>query len=164
MSEITQERLKELVSYDPDTGVFMRRTRTSNRVDMSKPIGSMDTHGYLWASIDGKTYRLHRLAFTYMTGSINDCDVDHINMNRADNRFSNLRQVSRSVNMQNKRRPSSNNKSGFVGVCYDSRMEKYCAHIRFGGKNRYLGSFETPEAAHAAYVAAKRESHEGGML
>lgn len=164
MSTITQERLKELVSYNPDTGLFYRKIKTSNRCNMSSSAGSIDRHGYMWMSLDGVTYRLHRLAFIYMTGSVLESDVDHINGDRADNRFANLRQVSRSVNMQNKRRPSSNNKSGLVGVCYDSRREKYYAHIRFGGKNRYLGTFATPEAAHAAYVTAKRESHEGGML
>ena len=161
---ITQDRLKELVSYDPETGVFMRKVRTSNRVDMGKPIGSIDTHGYLWCSLDGKAFRLHRLAMIYMHGSVHDGDVDHINLDRKDNRISNLREVSRSVNMQNKRVASSNNKSGYVGVCFDSRRNKYYAQIRVNGKNTHLGMFESATDAHGAYLFAKRNAHKGCTL
>ena len=161
---ITQERLKELVSYDPETGIFMRKVRTSNRVDMGKPMGTVDTHGYLWSSLDGKTFRLHRLAMIYVHGSVHEGDVDHINMDRADNRIANLREVSRSVNMQNKRTASSNNKSGYVGVCFDSRRNRYYAQIRIDGKNTHLGMFDSPSVAHAAYLFAKRNAHKGCTL
>ena len=161
---ITQDRLKELVTYDPETGIFMRKVRTSNRVDMAKPMGTVDTYGYLWCSLDGKAFRLHRLAMIYVYGSVHYGDVDHINMDRKDNRISNLREVSRSVNMQNKHAASANNKTGYVGVCFDSRRNKYTAQIRINGKNTHLGMFDSPDIAHAEYVKAKRNFHEGCVI
>ncbi len=161
---ITQERLKELVSYNPETGLFFRKVKTSNRCSMDKPIGTVDTHGYFWASIDGKAYRLHRLAFIYTNGSILDCDVDHINMDRKDNRIANLRQVDRSTNMQNKIKPSANNRSGFLGVIHGKRPGTFTAQIRKAGKNTHLGTFVSAESAYAAYVSAKREFHAGSTL
>lgn len=129
-------------------------------------MGSIDSHGYLWASVDGHIYRLHRLAILYMTGSMPDVsiDVDHINMIRTDNRFENLRCVSRKVNMQNKKLPSANNKSGFLGVFLHKKLQRYTAQIRINGKNTHLGVFDTPELAHEAYLAAKRKFHEGNTL
>ena len=164
MNTITQERLKELVSYDPETGVFMRKVRTSNRVNMEKPVGTVDRYGYLWCSLDGKAFRLHRLAMIYVHGTVHNGDVDHINMDRKDNRISNLREVSRSVNMQNKEAASSNNRTGYIGVCFDSRRNKYSAQIRINGKNTHLGMFDSPDVAHAAYVKAKRNFHEGCVI
>lgn len=161
---ITQKRLMELVSYNPETGLFFRKVKTSNNCSMDKPMGSVDTYGYLWASVDGKIYRLHRLAFIYVNGLVLNSDVDHINMDRKDNRIANLRQVDRSTNMQNKLRPSVNNKSGFLGVFCDKRRGKFYAQIRKDGKNTHLGTFETAESAHAAYVTAKREYHAGSTL
>ena len=158
---ITQERLKQLVSYDPETGVFMRKVRTSNRVDMSKPMGTLDSYGYLWSSLDGKAFRLHRLAMIYVHGAVHDGDVDHINMNRTDNRISNLREVDRSTNMQNKRTASANNKCGLMGVCFDARRGSYYAQIRINGKNTHLGKFDSAELAHGAYLFAKRNAHKG---
>lgn len=161
---ISQARLKELVTYNPETGLFFRKAKTSNRCVMDKPMGTTDSYGYLWSSVGGKAYRLHRLAIIYTTGGIMDCDVDHINMDRKDNRIANLRQVDRSTNMQNKLHPSSNNRSGFLGVVFDKRRKKFSAQIRKDGKNTHIGTFQTAEAAHAAYVCAKREYHAGGML
>jgi HNH endonuclease len=163
---LTQERLKQLVSYDSETGIFMRIARTTSFKKMKEPMGSIDSHGYLWASVDSKIYRLHRLAVLYVTGVMPDksIDVDHRNLVRTDNCFRNLRCVSRSVNMQNKRMPSSNNKTGFLGVFLHKQLQRYTAQIRVNGKNRHLGMFDTPELAHQAYIAAKRQFHEGNTL
>lgn len=163
---LTQERLKELVHYDPSTGIFMRIARTTSFARMKEPMGSVDSHGYLWASVDGKNHRLHRLAILYVTGVMppRSMDVDHKSMIRTENWFDNLRCVSRSVNMQNKQKPSSNNKSGFIGVFLHKQLQRYTAQIRFNGKNKHLGMFDTPEQAHAAYMEAKRKHHEGNLL
>jgi len=163
---ITHARLKQLVRYEPDTGLFYRMVRTSNNIDMSKPMGSIDSKDYLWASVDGKVYRLHRLAIYYVTGEMpsRSIDVDHKNMICTDNWFDNLRCVSRSVNMQNKQKPSANNKCGFIGVYLHKQLQRYTAQIRINGKNTHLGMFDTPELAHAAYLKAKRNHHKGNML
>lgn len=164
MNSLTQERLKELVHYDPETGVFTRIKKTSNNARIGSPIGVIDTHGYLECSIDSKRYRLHRLAWMYVTGNFPDGEIDHISTVRTDNRFANLRDVSRSVNMQNKREASKNNKSGFLGVYFHKPLKKFTAQIRANGKNKHLGFFETAELAHAAYLLAKREFHAGGTI
>lgn len=102
--------------------------------------------------IDGTRYLAHRLAFLYMTGAWPDCDVDHINLDRADNRWGNLRQATRSQNMANGKLRSSNT-SGFKGVTWVSRLSKWRAEIVKDGRKKAIGHFATPECAHAAYMA-----------
>lgn len=166
MAKLTQARLKELVSYDEKTGIFRRLVYLASKTRAKDPMGSVDSHGYLWASVDGKVHRLHRLAILYMTGKMppSSIDIDHVDMNRANNAYANLRVVDRATNMQNKRAASANNKTGFLGVFLHKKLKKYTAQIRFGGKNRHLGLFETPELAHEAYLKAKRKFHEGNTL
>lgn len=163
---ITQDRLKELVTYDASTGLFFRRVWTNGVKDMDKPMGSIDSKGYMWASVDGKIHRLHRLAILYVTGTMPDrtLDVDHRDMDRTNNRFANLRIVTRVVNMQNKQRPSANNKSGFLGVYMHKQLGRFTAQIRINGKNTHLGMFDTPEQAHQAYIEAKRKHHKGNLI
>jgi len=86
-------------------------------------------------------------------------EIDHINGDKSDNSYRNLREVSRGENMQNKRKAHRNNKTGFLGVAREAG--KYRARIRVCGKNRSLGMYDTPQQAHQAYLAAKRELHEG---
>jgi len=103
------------------------------------------------------------MAWLYMTGSWPAAEIDHRNGNKSDNRWENLRDVQPVVNQQNKRRAQSNSKTGFLGVMV-SGDGRFCARIRVNGRNKHLGSFRSPELAHAAYLMAKRELHEGGTL
>lgn len=89
-------------------------------------------------------------------------DIDHINGNPSDNNISNLRHVTREVNMQNQRKPRSNNPTGFLGVV--KRRDGFISSITLRKKQRYLGTFATPELAHLAYVEAKRKLHDGCTL
>ncbi len=161
-SILTQERIKELLHYDPDTGIFTRIVRTSNCVKPGSEPGYIDTCGYRTIGINGKFGKAHRLAFLYMTGKLPEADVDHINGDRADNRWSNLRDVSRSINVQNQRMAHSNNKSGLLGV--HRHYGKWQAQIKINGKRIYLGTFPTPDETHAAYIDAKRLIHSGCMI
>lgn len=154
---ITQERLKELLHYDPETGVFTWRIRTSNRVKVGDVAGSAAAYGYLEIGIDGVTAKSHRLAFLYMTGEWPEHDVDHINGIRTDNRWANLRTATRSQNLQNLRAAKSNSKTGLLGVSpYNGTFR---ASIKHNGKQITLGRFSCPHAAHAAYLKAKAELH-----
>lgn len=156
------ERLRHLMNYSPDTGKFTRRIQCGKCAPNSVVTGTL-SHGYLRASIDNKVYALHRLAFLWMTGKWPNADVDHIDGDRANNRWSNLRDVSRQVNMENLREARRNNLStGLLGV--HSHGIKFRSRIRAAGKVIELGSFETKEAAHAVYVSAKRRLHEGNTL
>lgn len=157
MSELTQERLKELLHYAPDTGVFTwisgpRRTKTA---------GCLQRVGYLVVRLDGTLYYLHRLALLYMDGEWPGM-VDHVNGERADNRWSNLRQCSAEVNAQNKRKAYSSKLYDLpLGVTWAARRGKYMAQIGHAGKNKALGYFSCPQEAHQAYLIAKRELHAG---
>lgn len=110
--------------------------------------------------MNGPGHGAHRLAFLLMTGAMPAGDVDHINGNRADNRWCNLRDVSRAVNMQNLRKPRADNTTGFLGVSLSKG--RYQAQIAANGKTHYLGLYDCPKLAHAAYVARKRLLHSEG--
>lgn len=158
---ITQYRLKEVIHYDPETGI-MKWIFHHQRPDMlQKKLGSIDSGGYVKVWIDHNQYRVHRLAFLYMNGSIPKL-VDHINGNRSDNRWINLRESNKSENAQNMKRAKKDSTTGFLGV-HVSR-NKFTASIITGGKNKYLGSFDTPEKAHESYLTEKRKSHKGNTL
>ena len=156
---MTAERLRNLVTYDPLTGLFQRLVRNTNAT-----CGWPDKAGYLYLMIDTKVYSAHRLAWLYMTGEWPRNDIDHINGQRADNRFANLRDVPKNFNMQNERRARINNKSGLMGVQFRKDRGKFVAVLRINGKSKRFGAFDTPEAAHAAYVEAKRLHHPGFTL
>jgi hypothetical protein len=112
--------------------------------------------------INRKRYAEHRLAWLYFYGSWPALFIDHINGNRSDNRISNLRDVPLVVNNQNQREPRGNNTNGFLGVRV--RNERIYAEIAVNGKSIKLGNFPSKEAAHEAYVQAKRKLHPGCTL
>lgn len=151
---ITAARLRELLNYDPATGVFTRRQGSLS----GRKAGSYD-HGYWSISVDCKEYYAHRLAWLYVTGEWPKSKIDHKDCDRGNNRFDNLREASDEVNSQNLRAAQSNNGTGFLGV--SKKRNRFEARIfRDRGLIR-LGVFDTPEQAHAAYIAAKRVHHEG---
>lgn len=164
---ITQSKLQELFFYDPSTGVFTRRVTTSGRSKAGADVSCKTAAGYVEAMIAGKVVLMHRMAFLYMTGALPVGQVDHINGVRHDNRWCNLRAVEQSTNMQNlKKATVSNTSTGLLGSFKSgqSKTNPYKAMIRIGGKNTHLGRFPTAEAAHDAYVAAKRIHHPGCTL
>ncbi len=159
--ELTQSRLKELVRYDQKSGRFfwLKNPRGFTR---GAPCGYLNARGYVDISIDGCCHKAHRLAWLYETGSFPPHDIDHIDGNRSNNKFKNLRSVTRSMNLENRRAPGSHNKSGFLGV--GVHAYGFTALITVKGKTKYLGYFKKAEDAHATYLAAKRLLHEGCMI
>lgn len=128
MAELTQKRLKELLRYCPETGVFVW-LKSTGRAGIGSIAGN--THvidGYTQVGIDGTVYRAHRLAFLYMTG-VFPVAVDHINGVRSDNRYLNLREADAMINAQNTR-ISAQNKTGLPGVTFFA-MRKRSNHIYF---------------------------------
>lgn len=160
-SRLTPERLRELLAYDPETGAFTRKVATARNCRVGQRVGYRTRDGYLRMMLDWESHLAHRLAWLYIYGRWPDCELDHINSVRADNRIANLRDVSRTVNAQNLKAALSGNATLLLGVTYAPRREKYQSSIRANGRQRWLGYFNTPEAAHAAYIAAKRELHSG---
>lgn len=163
-NNLTPERLREVLRYEPETGIFYWKIRTSNRVKLGAEAGSrVDAdRAYIRIAVDGVLYYAHRLAWFYVYGEWPSKDVDHINGDKADNRISNLRDVARSTNMENWRNVVRNTKAGLLGVTRDKT--KYVAAIHCAGKAKRLGSFDTPEEAHKAYLDAKRKLHKGNTL
>jgi hypothetical protein len=158
-SDLTAERLRALLSYDPETGVFTRRVGRSGgrgRAKAGQVAGFVRdrSKGYICICLDCRPYRAHRLAWLYMTGAWPTAQIDHIDGVRDNNRFANLREASNAENGWNGRRHKDST-SGFKGVTRAGTAWK--AQIKVSGLFIYLGRFKTPEAAHAAYVAAAQE-------
>lgn len=150
----SQERLRELLHYDPFTGV-MTWINHPNRTDLNgKVCGAPRKGGYLCCSVDGHKYTIHRLAYKWMTGEEPDI-IDHINGVPGDNRWRNLKSVSAQGNCQNAGL-MRNNKSGEAGVFYHEKQDRYHANVRIGGKSHHLGSFKTIDEAIAARKAANK--------
>ena len=147
---LTQDRLFQVCHYDPKTGVFTN-LETRGRVLRGAILGYADKDGYLVAAIDGKPYRLHRLAFLYMEGRFPDVEVDHENMCRSDNRWDNIRRATKSQNGAN-RRALPSNRSGFKGVSLHKASGLYRATIVCRGKQYSFGYEKTARAAHEVYL------------
>ena len=162
-SILSAQRLRELVHYSPESGLFTRRVKSSSRTYPGKPAGSPNTAGYLQLRVDGVRYLAHRLAWLYVHGEWPNQVIDHIDGNPANNRIANLRDVSISVNLQNQRAAQGRTKSGMLGVHIQNNRGKirYLAQIVLDGKLRHVGSFDTASEAYGAYLTAKRESHHG---
>lgn len=158
MADLTIERLKELLAYDPETGVFTYRVRNGKNGRPSrrggKVAGSLDNSvGYLRIGIDNHKYLAHRLAVFYVTGEWPTNLVDHDDLDGVNNRWSNIRHATKSQNAANSRL-SNVNSTGFKGVSFCRSTNRYRADIRVDGKSINLGRFDSPETAHAAYVSA----------
>lgn len=154
---ITQERLKEVLDYDPYTGVFTWRKARAG-IAVGSVAGFVKRNGYIYIGIDKKYHRAHRLAWLYVHGNFPEADIDHINRVRNDNRITNLRAATRSENLQN-RPKQSNNTSGVPGVCWHKRRQKWCAYIKHLGREVHIGYYNTLEEAATARASAKAEYH-----
>lgn len=160
----SRARLRELLRYSKTTGDFHWRTpRSGCRVGAAAGTTSKST-GYRLIRIDGVQLRAHRLAWLYVKGKWPEGDIDHWNTIRDDNRFDNLRDVAPLLNQQNRRQALRRNRTGLLGVSRIKDTGRFKANIHHNGKDIYLGCFDEPEAAHASYVAAKRQLHAGCTL
>lgn len=155
---LSHETLTYLLDYDPATGIFRWKATTSNRVRVGDAAGSPDGKGHLMVSINGTKFGAHRLAWFYVHKVWPKDEIDHKNLTKDDNRIDNLREATHFQNVCNARK-RRHNTTGFKGVTFHKAANKFMAQIRADGKYLYLGLFDTPEEAHAAYVAASKEHH-----
>lgn len=161
---LTHEVVRATFSYDPETGVIKRIAGLA-RYRTGKQAGWINNAGYWMVSVRGGCLLAHRLIWFYVTGKWPDGDIDHINRDRSDNRWINLRDVSHQVNQQNVGSIKTfKQKTSLVGANWDKSTKNWKACICVDGKNIHLGRFGTDVEAHKAYVAAKRRLHEGSML
>jgi hypothetical protein len=164
MRKLTADLLRQILHYDPERGVFTWLPRPSgSRAERAWNARFAGTRagtglGYVAIGIFGRRYKAHRLAWLYVHGEWPGRELDHINCDKSDNRIANLRQATRSQNIANSR-ARSDSTSGIKGVRLHKPSGRWMARLTGGGK-RHIGLFDTPEAAHAAYVAAA-EKHFG---
>jgi hypothetical protein len=148
---LTHNRLKKLIAYDKKTGEFIRLVSSGG--EPAGPIKNLPStsDGYIHIAVDGVTYAAHRLAFFYVEGRWPPHHLDHKNLIRTDNRWNNLRPATWS---QNNHHMILTNKTGFRGVTFMPTTKKFRSKIRVDGVHFYLGVFDSPEEAHAAYCSA----------
>ena len=157
--KLTQERLKELFSYDQKTGIFRRKVARGNQSSGAIPGTKLHPNGRKYMHVDGHTYFSYRLAWLYVYGSFPKGEVDHRDCNKRNDSIDNLREATRRINSQNKKIAMANNKSGYLGV--NKRGNRYRARIRVDGKLINIGQFSTPQEAHEAYMRQKTKLHPG---
>lgn len=153
---LTQKRLKELLYYDPETGIFTWEKGRTGTAFKGSVAGNINTTGYIRIKIDGKLYNAGRLAFFYMTGSFPKLQIDHINRIRTDNKWNNLRDVSPETNSINKK-VRKDNISGISGITWNKDSKKWRVGIRVKKKQIFLGYFNNLcDAAMSRWEAEKK--------
>lgn len=152
---LTQERLKELLKYDSNTGIFTW-IKASQGIKASSQAGCK-ANGYILIGIDYQLYQAHRLAWLYIYGSLPKKQIDHINHNRADNRIINLREVTHQENTKNAPKRKTNT-SGVTGVSWDKDTNKWRSQITINGKATYLGIFSDKLDAICARKSAENKN------
>jgi len=152
---ITADHIRNALDYDPATGVFVWKNNHRRPDLVGKIAGSRQSAGYIAIAIKNKKQLAHRLAWLYMTGSWPKLHIDHINGIKTDNRFENLRDVPRTINLQNMKAATKRNKIGFLGV--SAHQGKWRAQLMLNGKRIRISGFDTPEEAHRAYLQAKHQ-------
>ncbi len=146
-----------MLAYDPETGIFTWKARPARCIWVGDVAGCLEKNGYRRIDLFGKHYLAHRLAWLLSKGEWPNGDIDHEDRNKDNNRIGNLRPATVSQNAANRKR-SATNTSGFKGVCWNSKSGKWQAQIKVGNRSRYLGLFDTAEAAHAKYLEAAKAS------
>ncbi len=160
--KVTHRKALQLFEYNAETGVITRKILCGGQMP-GAVVGTSRKDGYLACRVDRKEMLLHRLAWLLFYGQEPDCEIDHINSNRSDNRVENLRLADRTVNNQNRRKAHKNNALGILGVGVTA-SGKFKARIRVNKKLIDLGIFHTHELASAAYLSARRTLHKGNTL
>lgn len=155
---LTAERLREVLDYDAETGIFTRRMKTNINTVVGQVVGSLHHKGYLRMSVDGHIYWAHRLAWLYVYGEWPKGPIDHANRIRTDNRICNLREASYAENNRNVS-ISKTNKSGAKGVSWDKSNNKWRANVVLKRKNHSAGLFDSVADAAKAAQALRAKLH-----
>ena len=148
-SELTHDRLCEVLDYNPETGVFRWLVTRPGTARAGSIAGSLNDNGYVSISIDGQRYKAHRLCFLYMLGRWPDPEGDHRDLNRANNVWSNLREATSRQNAAN-RGVRCDNMTGHKGV-YRLPNGKFRLQIGYLGKLKHIGYYDTIELASWMY-------------
>lgn len=152
-----ETELMQMLWYEPNTGQLFW-TDAAHKSVRGKQAGTLN-RGYIVVMYKAKFYKAHRLAWLLTHGTWPKHSIDHINGNKSDNRLANLRDVDDTRNQQNRFSARVDSQSGLMGASpYRNRWK---SQIRINGEVKYLGVYDTPELAHAAYIQAKKQHHIG---
>jgi hypothetical protein len=151
-NDVSVEYLRKIFDYDPLTGVLFHKKR--HAVLEGSRAGFVMNHGYVGVKIHQRLFLAHRVIWAWVTGVWPELDVDHENLVRTDNRWSNLRVTTRSSNVANSRARSNHLKGA-----YRQRNGKWQSQIQENGRYKYLGTFLTELEANLAYAAAAKLIH-----
>lgn len=154
---LTQERLKEVLSYNPTTGVFVRKA-SRNGWPVGGIAGNVDKNGYVIVRIGSKAYKAHRLAWLYVNGRWPKDQIDHIDMVKTNNAWVNLREASTSQNKANMSKRADNT-TGWKGVVQQKRCKTYVAQITKNGKTYQVGRSVCPAVASFMYQIEADKVH-----
>jgi hypothetical protein len=163
---LTAEFLREILDYNPETGLFTWKVRKGGRPQWNatyagKTAGSIKADGRVMIAIGTrktKLYRAHRLAWLYMTGEWPKDQIDHIDGDPTNNRFANLREATCAENQRN-RPAQSNGSSGVKGLSWHKAAGKWHARVTVRGKTENLGLFVEKERAIDALIVARNRLH-----
>ena len=155
-AHLSWEELTKNFRYDPDTGLFTKKALT--KYQKERPAGSNSSSEDTRICINRRVYFAHRLAWYYMTGSPPEKLIDHINGDKRDNRFCNLREADYSQNMMNSKLSCANT-SGWKGVDWVKRKRRWRATGKIDGKKIYLGLFANKEDAIKKYQEFAKQNH-----
>lgn len=158
---LTANRLREVLSYDLESGVFTWLVPLSNRVKVGDFAGAFRPDGYLVIRVDGSLYHTGRLAWLFVTGQFSVGQIDHKDQNPSNNKFANLRDVPQRVNLLNKSNANCTSKTGIRGVNFDRRRKTnpWRARIFVDGKEIFLGCFPDAKNALFARLTAQKKYH-----
>ena len=154
MPEISYDRLREVLDYNPDNGIFRWKVGRQ-RIKVGAVAGCKNRLGYIKISVDNRLYSAHRLAWLYTNGYFPENHIDHINRVCDDNRISNLREISMSCNLRNSK-TQCNNTSGIRGVSWHNQCGKWDANIAVNNKLYHLGLYDNFDEAVCARLAAEQ--------
>lgn len=147
--------LDELFNYDELSGIVTWKKSRSPRIKLGTQVKYKNKFGYIQVRLNGKLWMLHRLIWLMKTGSFPNEEIDHIDGNRSNNSWNNLRDVSKSQNMQNRKGPDKDSNTGILGATFDKQRNKYRAQLTINGEKILNKIFDTAEEAGNAYTQAK---------
>lgn len=155
-TDLTAQQLRELLSYDPKTGLFLWRV-SRGKGYAGAIAGKYDKNGYIVIGANRQEFKSHQVAWMFVHGYWPTLHIDHIDGDKTNNRIANLRHVTVLVNQRNRTRPNCTNKLGILGV--SKYGNKFCSRIWHDGGLIHLGTFNDVGAAQAAYFEAKSRLH-----
>ena len=156
MKTLSIDRLKEVLRYETETGLFFWVNPPKNHSRLNEYVAGGIATGYVLIKVDGQKYKAHRLAWLYVNGAWPEMDIDHANGSPLDNRIVNLRLATNPQNQANRRR--DHDKDTPKGVRKLPRG-RYQARITIDHKQICLGTFDTEKQAQAAYLSASQDHY-----